>query len=270
MTIDKRNNQVVVTINIGQVYKKMANLTIPHMREYAEKIGADFCEIKEATLTEKANNYSAYWAKFQILDLFHNYERILLLDLDVIVRPHCPNLFDIVPESKLGVLFETDYERDFSEEIAAQNSRMASIEWKNNEYFNVGVMVVSRCHKSAFTIEDGDDGGSSYPEQSLLNYKVQKLGIETFHLDYKFNHMHYLNLDNNNRDLSNIIHYAAIVQELRELIIAEDIHRFKNNQKPLEEALLHQINHEMTHLAYHFQTDESLNINDATCSISEE
>jgi len=44
--------------------------------------------------------------KNQIYDLFDKYNRILRLDYDMLITPNCPNLFDIVPENKIGCVFE--------------------------------------------------------------------------------------------------------------------------------------------------------------------
>ncbi|MFK3873968.1 glycosyltransferase [Pseudoalteromonas rhizosphaerae] len=252
------SNFAVVTINIGNTFARMASLTLPYIKSYANKIGADFVEITEPM--NIYNEYSAYWAKFQIRDLLDRYDRLILLDLDVFVMPNCKNLFEVVPAEKFGALYETDYGLDFSKEIEQQNTRMPAISWADNEYFNAGVMVVSACHKDVFTLFKGDDGGMKYPEQSLMNYKAKKHNIPTFHLDYRFNHMPYLNVSVDDRAYSGIIHYAAIAHQLRELIIAEDIFRYENNITMTQGDVLRQFSAEFSHLEYHFQFDEMLEI----------
>ncbi|MCF6442840.1 hypothetical protein L1077_25790 [Pseudoalteromonas luteoviolacea] len=254
------SNYAVVTVNIGNTYAKMASLTLPYIKSYANKIGADFIEITEPMSSDINNEYSAYWAKFQIRDLLDRYERLILLDLDVFVTPGCENLFEVVPAEKFGALYESDYGCDLSQEIKQQNTRMPAINWSDNAYFNAGVMVISACHKDAFTLFPGDDGGLDYPEQSLMNYKIKKHNIPTFHLDYRFNHMAYLDVSADDRASSGIIHYAAIPHQLRELFIAEDIYRYENNITMIPGDLLMQFYTEFSHLEYHFQSDEMLGI----------
>ena len=254
------SNYAVVTVNIGNTYAKMASLTLPYIKSYANKIGADFVEITKPMSNGINSEYSAYWAKFQIRDLLDKYERLILLDLDVFVMPDCENLFEIVPAEKFGALYESDYGLDLSQEIVLQNTRMPAISWPDNEYFNAGVMVISACHKDVFTLFAGDDGGIEYPEQSLMNYKVKQYNISTFHLNYRFNHMAFLNVSADDRASSGIIHYAAIPHQLRELVIAEDIYRYENNIPMMRGDVFMQLYTEFSHLEYHFQSDEMLGI----------
>ncbi|MCO7191015.1 MULTISPECIES: glycosyltransferase [unclassified Pseudoalteromonas] len=222
----------VITINIGTKYAKMAALTIPTHQAYAQKIGADFIEINQVNLPYIDTDYSAYWAKFELHKYLDEYDRIIYLDLDTVVLPHCPNLLEVVPESAFGALYETDFGLDQTEEITDHKNKMPDIEWEK-DYFNVGVMVMSKCHQPAFVLTEQCQGGKYYPEQTLLNYNVQKLNFAQFHLDGTYNHMFFLNLDNSRREQSNILHYAAIPQEVRELLIADDLSRFEKGDKPL-------------------------------------
>lgn len=213
----------VITINIGTAMKKMADLTIPTMRAYAERIGADFIVMDKVPDTYQFADYSAYWAKFVLRDYLATYNRIIYLDLDTTVTPNCPNLFELVPENAFGALFEDDFAIDQSEEITLMQQKYGDIGWHKG-YFNVGVMVAGQAHKAVFELHE-DISGSRYPEQSVMNYNLQKSGTPFFKLSHKFNHMYFLNVPHNQRSDSYISHYAGISQQLREAIIAEDLRR---------------------------------------------
>lgn len=215
----------VVTINIGTYYEVVSKMTIPTMQAYAERIGADFIEINEAKLKNQVDNYSAYWAKFQLFDHLEDYDRLIYLDLDTVVRPHCPNLFEMVPEDTFAALYETDYMTP-KHAIDDLETPDGPIPW-DGKYFNVGVMVVSKCHRPAFKLENGFKGGKKYPEQTLLNANIRDMGYPTQHLDYRFNHMYFIGKDNRLRAESFIIHYAAIPQVLRNVLIEDDLMRFE-------------------------------------------
>ena len=90
-------SNLVLTISIGDKHQKMSELTIPSIKKYADKIDADFLNVEVSKLT------STDWEKTQIYDLFHHYKRIIFLDVDLIIRDDCPNLFEIVPENELGI-----------------------------------------------------------------------------------------------------------------------------------------------------------------------
>ena len=101
---------VVVTLCLGKSIDpspiKMDALTHPLIRKYAEKINADFILID----TKKVGSSHPIHEKFQIYDILNIYARIIYLDTDIVIKNECPNLFDIVPEEKLGVFFAHDVE----------------------------------------------------------------------------------------------------------------------------------------------------------------
>jgi lipopolysaccharide biosynthesis glycosyltransferase len=230
--MNNKGKHCLVTINIGNVFAEMGELTIPFMKKYADKVGADFVTIKKLNRTY-ASQYSAYWAKFELYDLFDDYDRIFYVDLDVLVYPHCPNMFEVVPEDKFGALMESDYNLNHAEEILEFQSRAGDINWRK-EYFNVGVMVVSKEHREAFNIKNGSDGGEKYPEQTQINYNVQRFQMPIFKLDYRFNHSYFLGIDLNIRGDSFIVHYAGVTHRVRVVLIREDIKRYREGKPPVQ------------------------------------
>lgn len=219
----------VITIHLGTAMHTMAELTIPTMRAYAGRIDADFIVIDKIPAAYEFLDYSAYWAKFILRDYLETYERIIYLDLDTIVSRHCPNLFERVPEADFGALAEDDYGIDQQEEMASIQQRCGHIGWRK-DYFNVGVMVFSQAHKKVFELHRDMLSGTKYPEQTAMNYNLQKAGISLHKLSHKFNHMYFLEIDQHQRHLSYISHYAGMAQQLREAIIAEDLRRAARGQ----------------------------------------
>lgn len=218
------NKTAVITIHLGSAMNRMARMTIPTMKAYAEKINADFIVIDKIPETYHFLEYSAYWAKFILKDYLDEYSRIIYFDLDVIVSVHCPNLFDVVPQNQFGALVEDEYGNDMSQEIITAQADYGDIGWVK-EYFNVGVMVISREHSSIFTLPESFETNTLFKEQSRINYNFIKSGCELYKLNYKFNHMHILKIEHGDRHNSYIFHYAAIPQLIREIMIEEDLRR---------------------------------------------
>jgi lipopolysaccharide biosynthesis glycosyltransferase len=203
------------------------------MKQYADSIGADFVVIDKLEQKHQSQ-YSAYWAKFQLYDYFNHYDRILFLDLDVLIYPHCPNIFEVVPEENFGALLESDYGIDQTEEIMEIQSRVKDIGWKK-DYFNVGVMVISKVHQEVFNFEHGMDGGQKYPEQTQINYNVQRFKIPIYKLDFRYNHTYFWGENHDLRNFSYIVHYAAITHEIRVPLIREDIKRYEERKPPVQD-----------------------------------
>lgn len=183
----------------------MACITHPLIKLYADKIDAEFMCISEKTISET----TIHWEKFQIYDLLDKYNRILYFDTDLIIRKDCPNLFDEVPEDKLGMFDEakfTDRSKELMIDICNKYDEKLPV-W-NGKYFNSGVMVISEIHKKLFKKPDKEI--FSFYEQSYLNMMLAKLNIEMHELHYKFNRMPCLDsFTGEERYNSFIIHYAG-------------------------------------------------------------
>lgn len=217
----------VVTISIGEDYKKMRKVTHLSINAYAEKIGADFICIDK----QKISITTPHWEKFQIFNLLNKYERILYLDTDLIVREDCPDLFDIVPKNKLGAFNEASY-TERSKELLIDICKEYGVtlpSW-NGHYYNSGVLVISRCHKYLFKKPDKEV--FNFYEQSYLNMKIVQENIDIFPLPYKFNRMTCLDkFTGEDRFASYIIHYAGYPNLQWVLnLIPQDIARWKQDK----------------------------------------
>ena len=214
----------IVTIAMGEPYSTLAKFTHPTIQKYAEKIGAKFIVIDKQRISQT----SAHFEKFQIANLLNTYNRIIYIDTDVIVREDCPNLFDLVPENKLGMFNEgAIMEREEAMKQTATEYGESLKNW-NKKYYNSGVMVISRMHKPLFKKPEKELW--NYYEQSYLNLMIHKQEIKMFDLDYRFNRMHALDkVTGEHRLCSYIVHYAGILQGLH-VIIPQDLVVWESNR----------------------------------------
>lgn len=219
----KRNN-LILTITIGDYYKKISNYTLPFIEKYAEKIDADFINISEHNkyyITQK-------WNKFHIHELLNKYKRIIYLDIDLIIREDCPNLFDIVPENKLGMFNEGKYTPRFEFLEQASEYYGEPLKKWNGKFYNSGVMVISRIHKQLFKIPKGIDFVET--DQPYINLRILNDGVDMFDLDYKFNRMDILDtICGISRLDSYIIHYAGAPKNQIFNVLTDDIEQWKKD-----------------------------------------
>ena len=132
-------------------------------------------------------------------DLLEEYERLIFCDTDVLIAPDCPDLLPIVPQDSVGACLVSLYSDFHDPGVTIIQNYLGDIGWER-EYFNSGVFVVSRCHKSMFDTTDpdfanwaetasGKQGRTLHGfDQTYLNYKAKKLGYPIFHIGYEFNH----------------------------------------------------------------------------------
>lgn len=222
-------DNLVFTISIGNHYSKVSKLTLPSIKEYAEKIDADFLNI-----TEHNDDYiTQKWNKFYIYELLNKYKRVLYLDSDLIIREDCPNLFDVVPENKLGMFNEGKYSPRFEYlRQASEYYKEPMKAWKGN-FYNSGVMVISRIHKSIFKMPSGIDYVET--DQPYINLRIVNDEVKMLDLHYNFNRMDILDtVCGISRLNSYIVHYAGAPKEIVFDVIKNDIKQWKKDSPKYE------------------------------------
>lgn len=195
---------VFFTISIGRDYQQIAQLTHPFMKQYAEKIGAEFINI-----TGPAER--PHWQKFLIGQLLDRYDRVLYMDTDIYVKPHTPDLFGIVPFHEIGMFEEGKYEDRYP---AMMNiglrypEHLAAVGNWNGLYYNTGVMVVSGMHRELF-LHPNTAISDCFFEQSYINLMISEKNTPMLDIGFRFNHMSLMDRFIYDRSLSYIIHYAG-------------------------------------------------------------
>src|ERR1700722_12134193 len=157
--------KAVVTISIGDKFHRIAELTHPRMERYAQSIGADFISLNRFVA-------SPHLEKFRLSDFLAVYDRILFLDTDIVINKNCPDIFTQVAEDRFGAWFpDAMIPGRFSEQIKRVQAVLGEIGWAK-DYFNSGVMVISRIHRPIFAAPP--NYSDEFYEQTLLNYRVQQ------------------------------------------------------------------------------------------------
>lgn len=223
----------VVTITVGDLYQEIASVTHESIAAYCSRIGADFIVI------DKSKCSTPHWSKFQIFDLLTKYRRIIYLDTDVIVRDDCPNLFEVVPETHMGMFDEAPFTggRQQSMIEACRDHGYVLPDW-NGQYFNTGVMVISRRHRDLFRKPKRES--CNFYEQGYFNARLCSEKAWVHALKYSFNRMACMDqFTGEDRHAAFVIHYAgcpdprlipAIAkQDLRIWSEAKPDYKFKNH-----------------------------------------
>jgi FkbM family methyltransferase len=228
--------KAVVTIAVGEKYEEMAKITHPTLKAYANKIGAEFIVI------DTPGNFP-HWEKFKLYELLIKYNRIIYLDTDLIVRDDCPDLFEMIPETKLGVFNEGRFSsRLGSLQEAFEEYNQPFPEKYDGTYYNTGVMVLSRKHRSLFKPPSKVVSLGMF-EQGYLNMKImldldndKEKEKRVEELDYKLNRMTILDSHCGIHRLdSYIVHYAGAPPQVDILrIIKMDIETWKNKRPEYE------------------------------------
>ena len=202
ISINKK--RVVLTIAAGDFYQDLSKITHPTLKAYADRIKADFI-----VWTETKGYQPPHYKKLEIKKLLDEYERILFIDTDILIRDDAPDLFDIVKEDELGI-FE---EGQFTDRYYPTLEFMAQVgfdpkKW-DKKYYNTGVMVISQSHKELFELPPIQV--NHFGEQTYLNVKIAHHKPKINNLSYKYNRMSCMDeITGEDRHDCYFMHYAGV------------------------------------------------------------
>lgn len=199
------NKYALFTVGCNLSY---LDITAPFMMDYCKKYNLDFVVTKESKLPNYNKHIYAAFDRYDIYSLLDKYDRVAYVDADIIIKKSAPNIFEVVPEDKFGVYYESD---NFD-----RNSFIDTVKTYYNyhgltRYFNSGVMVASKIHKPIFDMERVAEYFKQphirhgiVTDQDYLNVRVHHDKIPTCSLGYKYNYL----IKGMNKDLYNLAHFV--------------------------------------------------------------
>ena len=165
--------RLVATFNFGDLW--YADYTVPFMRRYAERIGADFLELKRFPDQQLYGLVHAWFhvEAIRILAAQSYYKTMLLLDADQVVMPGCPDVFalsggKIAVVQDMGIPEVNDRFRDWCRSHYDE-------EPLPGPYFNAGMLVVPLEAARRLTSRLGGPCPSGLlADQHFLNLRIRK------------------------------------------------------------------------------------------------
>jgi len=222
--------KAVITIALGDFYTKMAEFTHPIIKAYADKIGADFIVI------DKNDEFKIpHYTKLNLNKYLRDYDRVLYIDTDILIREDAPDIFAEVPEDEIGIFEEGQFmERQQSMLQFLIENKVDPKIW-NKKYYNTGVMVLSKQHANIF-IKPLTEEVNHFAEQSYINLLFCIFKPKIHNLHYKWNRMYALDrITGEDRYDSYFMHYAGIsviMPEDKQLSLMRDDWEIWQKAKP--------------------------------------
>jgi len=200
----------VVTIAIGEKYLQEYNdIFRPHTERYCQKYGYDFILITEYSLAskypiDKFVNIMKWTLSYR--EDIQKYDRIAIVDADMIITPLCPPIRELELDGKVGVVDEysqptrelrIDIQRSHNWETSAKEYYKLYTPGKDIDTLNVlngGLCIcIPKLHGEVFRsmfdrLVDGtfDASVPFHYEQANFGYELQTTNMYTL-LDNKWN-----------------------------------------------------------------------------------
>lgn len=202
--------RVVATLAVGEVGRRMLQISGRSIRAYAERVGADYHVI------DVGQSDYPLGEKFRAGTLLDSWERVLFLDADVIVSDNCPDLFSLVPEGSIGV-------HDDGPDV----ERLSGLDWLRHQYaamalsqgwpipsrfascLNTGVVLFDRAHRDLWTPPPAPYPGFHTGEQNAVNWNLARTGYPVCRLDSTLNYQWWAHRDM--KGPAHVWHYARPV-----------------------------------------------------------
>jgi hypothetical protein len=195
----------IATLAVGREANETLALTRESISRYAAKIGADCIELRGRT----AN----WWGleKFRMRNIVAAYDRSIFLDCDLIIREDCPDLFEIVSPSEVGIHDDWPF-LDQTDWLQAERKSVYDSQGVRGYFgpncLNTGVVVCSRSHADIWAPPPLQPFPTSHCAEQIWieNSIVGKFGIHP--LATKFNTQFWMKDFSSLLPAAKIIHFA--------------------------------------------------------------
>lgn len=178
-----KERRAIVQVVSSPAIKIEHAITRPLVEAYAHRIGASYVAVEFPDTMPPAA------AKFAARPAFDDYDRVCLLDVDVVISPDSPDIFELCPSTMIGAWRE---DQSFVEESKVLNQEQRSIERSGKpvlrEHINSGVLVLPREHYDLLDAPEGDCFfGHPLHENSHVNSRIFDEGRPFYGLPYDMN-----------------------------------------------------------------------------------
>lgn len=183
----------LVTLAIGDDAQELLALSGPRFADYAERLGMDYIVINERKIRHRLqwrkSRVNLHLEKFQMGPLLDRYERILYLDADMLLNPGCPDVFEMVPETQLGVVTDPSGDEAWKreEEMEGMQKKFGQLPSPIPPYFNAGMLVLSQAHRELMRFDASRFLPGRWPDQTYLNYFSAKWNLPRCVLEQRAN-----------------------------------------------------------------------------------
>lgn len=175
----------VVSLVIGDDWKKVADVSFPTFKAYASRVGADFISISESLFCPAMPG----WEKLQLGKILDTHERVVFIDADAIVRSDTPNLFNLVPVGSVGGFRPTSaWWGANGKYFYEHHSKQFGVPTPANDgsYINTGVMVLDQTHRPILVAPPCFPNSGNY-EEPWINIQIQTQRIPVTELSWHYN-----------------------------------------------------------------------------------
>jgi hypothetical protein len=163
-------SRAIITVANGSHFLEILKLTRPLMQDYADRVNADFIDL---------DNDTEEWGpmeKFRVWNFAKEYEEVLFVDADVVIKPNAPNIFEQYNESICVYDEYSDYKnREWLTRERKAVSTLSGLNIENQPVsFNSGVILSRKSSCDIWKRPNVDIGTTHCAEQIWIGEQIRK------------------------------------------------------------------------------------------------
>lgn len=170
----------VCTIVVGERAEELASYTLPRMERFAKEWGAEL-----VVLTGDQYPQWPMGNKFRVERVAEKFNRTFYIDIDAWIHDHCPNPFDHLPEGKVSLFNEFQFDHDFYVYDLEMFGRRDLLEKKTS--FNLGIAMLDREHAAIWHPPKSAEELTHTLEQSHNQINLYDLGFDIHSMPAQWN-----------------------------------------------------------------------------------
>ena len=202
-------------------FRQYIDVVKGNFKRYADKCGADLHFITNTT--------QRWWGleRFRLEEYCKKYKRMMLIEPDCVFKDGTPDLFDIVPEEKVGIFNDysvIDHDHNWFTLLRSDLHRRLNIDDAttqkmigNKTYYNGGVVVCSNAHSGMWAYPREEVEPIHVVDQFVVEYNIFYNGYDVLELDKKFNFQSWFPDFETQKKDAYIIHYSSSKNKLDQI-----------------------------------------------------
>jgi len=200
-------SRAIATIALDEPGAAQAAVTRPFLDLYAERVGADIVDGRFHDHPEITKRFTQIQlSKLDTMrEALEQYDRVLWLDVDVMVRPDAPDIFEVIPDNKwagreeIAIFMAQNkfwrYEQIIEHmETVCRQEGIGPLNRNRAIYFNCGVQLAAKQHAFLYAPAKNPDDWD-WAEQTRVSVRVCLAAdagrLEVYYLPDAFNSMKY-------------------------------------------------------------------------------
>lgn len=197
--------RAICTVCTGRDAWRMATITLPRMKAYAER-----CDAELIVVTEDRFPQWPIGNKFVARSVARKFDRTLFVDIDAFIRPHTPNAFETFPPGAIYIHEDFDFLIPGYVDFLGVDAEILGIDKEPLRARNTGFVLFDRDHADIWKPPQGVKNLTHTLEQTSVEWRSLTSGFPVRNIPSEWNTQYWWRQNYwDRRDDAFVVHLAG-------------------------------------------------------------